>query len=142
MARDYRPTTKPYKGKKQYKPTTKPYAGKKQYNPKGGKPFPEWTEDKTYKQWKKEIKAWEKVNPRGEDAKNKYLKLLKKREDMHNKETKKIFEDLPTGKTDPGPSKRDPQNMAPRIEKGVPTIGAARGGPVGYTQRWKTGRKS
>jgi len=35
----------------------------------------------------------------------------------------------------------DPQNVAPRIQEGVPTRGAARGGPIGYTQRWKTGRK-
>ena len=35
----------------------------------------------------------------------------------------------------------DPQNMAPKIKKGVLTRGAARGGPVGYSQRWKTGRK-
>ena len=65
----------------------------------------------------------------------------KEQREKRLKKQQKEFEAIMQGINPVDPPITDPQNMAPRIEKGVLTRGAARGGPVGYSQRWKTGRK-
>ena len=69
------------------------------------------------------------------DRKKQREKELKKQQSEYDERLNRL-RSLPTV-----PRKPDPQNMAPRIKKGVLTRGAARGGPIGYSQRWKTGRK-
>ena len=91
-----------------------------------GATFPTWTEGQTNEEHNNNVKAWRKANP------NKKIpdSLMYYLDDPENKPSS-------TKKKKPNNPMRIKRNRSGKIIE----MGAARGGPVGYSQPWKTGRK-
>ena len=89
-----------------------------------GAAFPYIQKGESPAQWGKNVKAWKKANP-----------------DKEIPDSKMYYLDAPTELKNKNKKKKDPMRIERDKKRKIIEMGAARGGPIGYSQRWKTGRK-